>query len=69
MDPVQTARGMGSAIEAVEFAMGMEKDAILYYSAILQSVAPEDKEAIAAIVKYEQLHLEELNALRDELKS
>ena len=57
-----------SDLEAVEFAISMEKESILTYSALCRALKPQKQALVDKIIAEEQLHLVRLHAMRSALK-
>ncbi len=57
----------GSVGAALDMAINLEKDSVLFYSEILQAVDPQDATAIREIVQQEKLHAQELMIARRNL--
>lgn len=72
---VFTKKDKGSAIakkinndkEAVDMGIGFEKDSILFYIEMNQSVQEDGHEAIERLIREERSHLEKLTALKKTL--
>lgn len=63
------AKGFNSDVEVLDFAIGMEKNAVLTYSAMKDYVIEGKKNILEKIVAEEQSHYTMLSALKAELTS
>ena len=57
----------GSTLEAIEFAIQVEKDSILTYSALKEYVLTKNQDVLDKIIIEERQHLAELVQLKDQL--
>ena len=56
-DPVALAKGINSVNEAIDLAVGFEKDSVLFYLQFKKMVPAEEKFEIDAIIEEEQKHI------------
>ena len=61
---IETARKVKNDLEAVEVAMGFEKDSILFFEAMIDSVPEKDRKIVGELIKQEKGHLSRLHELR-----
>jgi rubrerythrin len=61
------AQGVASDAEAIQIALGAEKDSILFYSEMREFVRRSDRELINKIIEEERSHLRQLSKLRESL--
>jgi rubrerythrin len=61
------AQRVASDAEAIQIALGMEKDSILFYSEIWDLVRESDREVVNKIIKEERSHLRQLSDLKKSL--
>ena len=64
---IQLAKTAKSPIEAVDFAIGFEKDTLLYFFELYNVSPPEAKESALKIVEEEKRHVRVLSKKREEL--
>ena len=55
---------VSSEAEAIDFAIGMEKDSILFYYEILKMIREKDKAVVDTLIDQEKDHLKRLTVLR-----
>ena len=60
----QMAQKASSPAEAIQLALGAEKDSILFYSEMRDLVAEQDRPIIDKIIKEEKSHLRQLSSLK-----
>ena len=60
----QMAQKVGSDAEAIQIALGAEKDSILFYSAMRDLVRRSDREVVNKIIEEERSHLRQLSDLK-----
>ena len=58
----------GSLREALDLAVAMEKDSVLFYEEIILVVAPAEAEGVEQIVREEKRHVAELTLTRRDLR-
>jgi len=63
----EMAQKVGSAAEAIQLALGAEKDSILFYSEMRDVVRQSDGEVINEIIGEERSHLRQLSDLKKSL--
>lgn len=56
-----------SEVDALNFAMGFEKDTILFFRELKDLISEKDKEIINTLIKEEQSHLRKLAIVKAEL--
>ncbi|MFC1848111.1 ferritin family protein [Chloroflexota bacterium] len=61
------ARGVASAVEAIQIALGAEKDSILFYTEMRELVRSSDRDAVGKLIAEEKSHLRQLTALKHSL--
>ena len=61
------AQRVASDAEAIQIALGAEKDSILFYSEIWDLVRQSDREVVNKIIKEEKSHLRQLSDLKKSL--
>jgi rubrerythrin len=61
------AQRVASDAEAIQIALGAEKDSILFYSEMREFVRRSDRELISKIIEEERSHLRQLSELRESL--
>lgn len=64
----KTSQGFSSDLAAIEFAITIEKDSILIYSALKEYVLTEKQKTIEKIIHEEQKHLADLLLLKGEVR-
>ncbi len=60
----QMAQRASSPAEAIQIALGAEKDSILFYSEMRDLVSEQDRPIIDKIIKEEKSHLRQLSSLK-----
>ena len=63
----QIAKKIKNDKEAVEMGIGFEKDSILFYIGIKQSIPKDDQNLIEELIKQEKDHLRQLTELKKKL--
>jgi len=63
----QMAQKVGSDAEAIQIALGAEKDSILFYSEMRDLVRSSDREVIDKIIAEEKSHLRHLSEFKRKL--
>lgn len=63
----EVAQKVKSDIEAIELAIGFEKDSILFYQEMKKFVLENRHEAMDELIKQEQTHLSKLSVLRESM--
>jgi rubrerythrin len=63
----EMAQRVTSDAEAIQIALGAEKDSILFYSEMWALVRQSDRELVAKIIEEERSHLRQLSALKGSL--
>jgi len=63
----EMAQRVTSDAEAIQIAMGAEKDSILFYSEVRELVRRSDRELINKIIEEERSHLRQLSELKGSL--
>ena len=58
------ARRASGPAEALQLALGAEKDSILFYSEMKELVPQRERDAVAEIIKEERKHVRELSELK-----
>ncbi len=58
------ARRAAGPAEALQLALGAEKDSILFYSAMKSLVPQRDRAAVDGIIREERMHLRDLTTLK-----
>jgi rubrerythrin len=53
--------------QALDFALGFERDTMLFYIEILTIVSEKNRELISKIVAQEKSHIQQLQALKESL--
>ncbi len=61
------ARDARSPAEAIQIALGAEKDSILFYMEMRDFVSRNDRPAIDSVIKEEKSHVRELSRLKGQL--
>ena len=61
------AEEVGGEKEVLDYAIGMEKDSILFYYEFLKIVRDRDREVLDGLIDQEKSHLSRLSSLREEL--
>ncbi|MFH1784028.1 MAG: ferritin family protein [bacterium] len=61
---IEIAGKIKNDMEAIEIAIGFEKDSILFFEGMKESVPEQDKSVIDELVKQEKGHLSRLHELR-----
>jgi len=61
------ARKVSSDIEAIQIALGAEKDSILFYSEMRDLVRMPDRDVVSKIIEEERSHLRQLSDLKKDL--
>ena len=64
---INMAAKAGNDEEAVDFALGFEKDTLLFFYQLRDLVKPVNKPVIEKIIKQEQLHIQRLSAIKAKL--
>jgi rubrerythrin len=64
---IQLAKSATTAIEAVDYAIGFEKDTLLYFFELHNVSPPESKKSAMEIVEEEKRHVKMLSKKREEL--
>ncbi|MFX4262346.1 ferritin-like domain-containing protein [Pelotomaculum propionicicum] len=57
VDPVVLAKGIKNVVEAIDLALGFEKDSVLFYLQFKKMVPDEEKFGVEAIIDEEQKHI------------
>lgn len=65
----EEARKVSSDTEALEIAMTVEKDSILFYSEMRGLIRRRDREVVGKVIAEERSHLMQFSALREKLVS
>ncbi len=60
----EVAARAASTAEALQFAIGAEKDSILFYTEMKDLVPAKEREAVDRIIQEEKKHLRDLSALK-----
>ncbi len=60
----EVAARAASTAEALQFAIGAEKDSILFYTEMKDLVPVKEREAVDLIIREEKRHLRDLSALK-----
>ncbi len=63
----EIARKVNSDIEAIQIALGAEKDSILFYSEIREFVRMPDRDVVNKIIEEEKSHVRQLSDLKKDL--
>ncbi|MDD2553660.1 MAG: ferritin family protein [Desulfotomaculaceae bacterium] len=63
-DPVAIAKGVNTVAEAIELALGFEKDSVLFYLQFKKMVPEEEKFGVHAIIDEEQKHIHQLLTIK-----
>ncbi len=63
----EMAEKVTSSAEAIQIALGAEKDSILYYSEMRNLVRERDREVVDRIIEEEKSHLKQLSDLKKKL--
>jgi len=63
----EMAEKAASSAEAIQIALGAEKDSILYYSEMRNLVRERDREVVNRIIEEEKSHLRQLSDLKKKL--
>ena len=63
----EMAEKVGSSAEAIQIALGAEKDSILFYSEMRNLVPERDRETVDRIIEEEKSHLRQLSELKKKL--
>jgi rubrerythrin len=63
----EIARKVNSDIEAIQIALGAEKDSILFYSEIRELVRMPDRDVVNKIIEEEKSHVRQLSDLKKDL--
>jgi rubrerythrin len=63
----EMAEKVASSAEAIQIALGAEKDSILYYSEMRNLVRERDREVVDRIIEEEKSHLRQLSDLKKKL--
>ena len=66
---IQLAKSAKTALEAVDYAIGFEKDTLLYFFELHNVSPPESKESAMKIVEEEKRHVKMLSRKRQDLVS
>jgi len=53
--------------EAIDFALGFEKDTLLYFYQLRDIVKPVNKPVIDKIIRQEQIHIQKLSSMKAEM--
>ena len=61
------ANTVGGEKEALEYAIKMEKDSLLFYYELLSMVREKDRGVVNRIIQEEKKHLTKLNEVRKEI--
>ena len=61
------AQKVGSEAEALQIALGAEKDSIVFYSEMRDLVRPSDREVVDKVINEERSHLRQLSDLKRNL--
>lgn len=64
----QAMAGITNALAAIDYALGMEVDSIVYYQDIKQMVAPNQHAIIDKIIEEERKHFLKLTEMKNRLK-
>lgn len=57
VDPVAMAKGIKTVVEAIDLAVGFEKDSVLFYLQFKKMVPEEEKFGVEEIIDEEQKHI------------
>lgn len=63
------ARKVSSDVEAIQIALGAEKDSILFYSEMRDLVRTSDREVVNKIIEEEKSHMRQLSDLKKSLST
>ncbi len=63
----EMARKVESDVEAIQIALGAEKDSILFYSEMRGLVRTSDRDVVNKIIEEEKSHLRQLSDLKESL--
>jgi len=63
---LQMARSAASPAEAIQIAMGAEKDSILFYNEMRDLVSERERPSVDGIINEEKSHLRQLSSLKKE---
>jgi len=63
----EMARKVSSDVEAIQIALGAEKDSILFYSEMRDLVRMPDRDVVSKIIEEERSHLRQLSDLKKDL--
>ncbi|MFH1421958.1 MAG: ferritin family protein [Planctomycetota bacterium] len=64
---VKFARGTKDVLSLLSYAIGAEKDSVLFYLELLPLTTDADKEIVESIIKEEKKHIVELTSLKKEI--
>jgi len=67
MDPSKMLKDVSNDIEALDLAIGFEKDSILFFHEVKDQALEEDKPMIEKVIKEEKSHFAMLSSLRESL--
>ncbi|MGC8890423.1 MAG: ferritin-like domain-containing protein, partial [bacterium] len=65
----EIARRMKSEEEAIELALNIEKDTLLFYYELIDGVEREEKEIVKRLIEQEKTHIRRLTTLRQIIKA
>lgn len=63
-NPVEIAKGVNTVAEAINLALGFEKDSVLFYLQFKKMVPEEEKFGVDAIIDEEQKHIHQLLTIK-----
>lgn len=65
---IQLAKDTKDELEAVNLAIGFEKDSIVFYEGLMGLVNEKSKNTVTKIIEEEKKHIQNLSKIRHELK-
>ncbi|MBD3181382.1 hypothetical protein GF312_03760 [Candidatus Poribacteria bacterium] len=65
--PLEVAKAIKTPLEAVEMAIGFEKDSIIFLYEMRDMVPDNDKESIQKLVNEERDHIRRLSAIKNQI--
>jgi rubrerythrin len=68
VSPSSFSKNVKSALSAVQYGIGFEKDAILFFREVLTFMGTADRDTIQELIDEEKQHLIYLVGLKDKLK-
>lgn len=63
-NPVELAKGVNTVAEAIDLALGFEKDSVLFYLQFKKMAPEEEKFGVDAIIDEEQTHIHRLLTIK-----